>query len=249
MPTVPSPIVCHSISKTFGELQVFRDLSFEIAAGSFVSILGPSGSGKTTLLRVLADLEAPTAGSVERSTATISYVFQEAHLLPWRNALANVELPLEFLKVSPSERRRAAEAALAMVGLSSAARRRPHELSGGMKMRVSLARALATQPDLLFLDEPFAALDEIQRMQLEEELHALWARLRMTVVLVTHSVSEAVFLSQRILYLCEEKNHFGWDERFDWPSPRSRELRAEPAFVQRLSSIQKKIETSSQRSL
>lgn len=184
------------ISDSTGE--VLRPLSLEIPPGQFISLLGPSGCGKSTLLRLIAGLEKPDEGKVEIGDGRrgrVSFVFQEPHLLPWRNVEDNVRLPLE-LELS-LEKADAIHSALLRVGLSDAALKMPHELSGGMKMRVSLARAIVSKPEILLLDEPFGALDEVTRFRLQEDLRRLWKSSGMTVVFVTHSTSEAAFLSER----------------------------------------------------
>ena len=184
---------------------VVETLNLKIESGEFVSLLGPSGCGKSTLLRLIADLDHPDQGqlAVESFGQTFfrGFVFQESQLLPWRTVLENVALPLELRGVSRENRLEAARESLARVGLTEALTKYPNQLSGGMKMRVSVARALVTKPSLLLLDEPFAALDENTRFQLQADLRDLWATLKMTVVFVTHSVSEAVFLADRAIVL------------------------------------------------
>ncbi len=180
---------------------VFESLDLLIPRGQFICLLGPSGCGKSTLLRLIAGLDAPDTGRVTvhaLANRRVSYVFQEPHLLPWRTATENVMLPLELRgETSEDQRKRSSILALESVGLSEALHKRPHELSGGMKMRASLARALVTKPEILLLDEPFAALDEVTRYQLQEDLLKYWRDESMTVVFVTHSISEAAFLGQR----------------------------------------------------
>lgn len=192
------------VDKTFPDgLEVLRGVDLAIAPGQFVSLLGPSGCGKTTLLRLVAGLEAPTDGTVmvgqgEADRISIGYVFQFPTLMPWASVAENVRLPLRMRRVpGPEARRRVAEA-LHQVQLSDFADTLPSKLSGGMAMRVSIARALVIGPRLLLMDEPFAALDEMSRFQLGEELSALQARLGFTVLFVTHSVYEAAFLADRI---------------------------------------------------
>jgi NitT/TauT family transport system ATP-binding protein len=187
------------------------NLDLAVRAGEFLSLLGPSGCGKTTVLRMIAGLAEVSAGSVDlpalangkegRGLHDIGFVFQEATLMPWATALQNVMLPLKLKHVDAREATERAEAALASVGLESFRHAYPRELSGGMKMRVSIARALVTAPRILLMDEPFAALDEITRHKLNDDLLALWAKERFTVVFVTHSVFESVYLSQRIVVM------------------------------------------------
>jgi NitT/TauT family transport system ATP-binding protein len=191
-----------NLHKVFdNDVVAIENLSLDIAPGEFVAILGPSGCGKSTLLRIIAGLEKPSGGTVEVGQGKIAYVFQDAHLLPWRNVMRNAALPLELMGVDRAARLEAASKSLAQVGLDDAATRYPAQLSGGMKMRVSLARALVTEPDILLLDEPFAALDEITRQKLDEQLRELWLRHRMTVLFVTHSTAEATFLANRAVVL------------------------------------------------
>lgn len=218
---------------------VFRGIDLGVKAGEFVALLGPSGCGKSTLLRLVASLDRPQGGAVTLGTpqggaaagrSDIAYVFQDAQLLPWRNVLRNVALPLELHGVGKTEREDAARRAIAEVGLAEAIRRYPAQLSGGMKMRVSLARALVTQPRLLLLDEPFAALDEMTRQRLDEQLRELWGRLNMTVLFVTHSITEAVYLAQRAVVLSRRPARIVADEVIDLPADRTRALREAPAF-------------------
>lgn len=215
-------------------------VDLQIGAGEFVAILGPSGCGKTTLLRIIAGLDQADSGSVHARFATgsaakqLAYVFQDAHLLPWRTALDNVALPLELMGMSRVERHAAAAAAIEQVGLSDSGTRYPAELSGGMRMRVSLARALVTHPSLLLLDEPFAALDELTRQQLDEQLHGLWLERRMTVIFVTHSIVEATFLAQRAIVLTRRPARMALDHRIDLPVQRTAALRTEAQFAREL---------------
>jgi NitT/TauT family transport system ATP-binding protein len=211
------------------QLVVIEGFNLDIQAGEFLAILGPSGCGKSTLLRIIAGLSAPDAGRViaDPPQEQTAFVFQDAHLLPWRNVLDNAALPLELLGVPPGERHARARAGLAQVGLSDAESRYPAQLSGGMRMRVSLARALITNPRLLLMDEPFAALDEITRFHLEEQLRELWRRGGMTVIFVTHSISEAAFLANRAIVLARRKGHIRLDRRLELPVERSHGLRSD----------------------
>lgn len=191
-----------AVEKSFGsdsasKLEVVRQLNLQINSGDFVALLGPSGCGKSTLLRLIAGLEPLSSGRIESQAKEIGYVFQEPHLLPWRNLSENIALPLELKKLAASEKKKAVESTLELVGLSDFAAAFPNQLSGGMKMRVSLARALVCKPDLLLLDEPFAALDEFTRTHLDEELRRIWMETGVTILFVTHSVSEAAFLANR----------------------------------------------------
>jgi len=211
------------------------DLS--IAAGEFVAILGPSGCGKSTLLRMIAGLERLDAGEIAFGDGggapknALAYVFQDAHLLPWRDVLSNVALPLELQGRAGGERRDAAARAIAAVGLADAERRHPAQLSGGMRMRVSLARALVTEPRLLLLDEPFAALDEITRQGLDDQLRALWAATGMTVLFVTHSIAEAAFLADRAVVLTRRPARVVLEHSLDLPAQRDAALRGDARFA------------------
>jgi NitT/TauT family transport system ATP-binding protein len=191
-----------------GSFHALSDVSLDVARGEFISLIGPSGCGKTTLLRLIADLAQPTSGTLyvnggtpyqARTDRSYGYVFQSPALYPWRTALSNVMLPLEIIGLSAAERRQRATAALASVSLTEAAGRYPWQLSGGMQQRVSIARALSLQPDLLLMDEPFGALDEITRDKLNLHLTNLWREKSLTVIFVTHSIPEAVFLSTRVV--------------------------------------------------
>jgi len=219
-----------------GPVAAVDEVDLHIAPGEFVALLGPSGCGKSTLLRIIAGLDKPDSGSIQAGPAQrqIGYVFQDAHLLPWRNALRNVALPLELSGVPRAERLTAATQAIERVELADAVARYPAELSGGMRMRVSLARALVTNPSLLLLDEPFAALDEITRQQLDEHLHRLWFERRMTVIFVTHSIMEATFLAQRAVVLTRRPARVILDHRLDLPEARAAALRTEPQFSQQM---------------
>jgi NitT/TauT family transport system ATP-binding protein len=213
-------------------------VDLHVDAGQFLAMLGPSGCGKSTLLRLIAGLDQPTRGAIARGPspargadhAPIAYVFQDAHLLPWRNLLDNVALPLELAAVPRPRRLEAARTAIEQVGLGDARRRYPAQLSGGMRMRASLARALVTSPDLLLLDEPFGALDEITRQLLDEQLHQLWRDRGMTVIFVTHSIVEAAFLAQRAVVLSRRPGRIVLDHRLALPAERSAPLRTEPSF-------------------
>lgn len=190
-----------NVSKTFTNgVRALDALELDIGSGEFVSLLGPSGCGKSTALRIIAGLTMASSGSVSwpTGTARIGFVFQEPTLMPWADVAANVELPLKLADKGDVS---AVTQALERVGLSAFAQSYPRELSGGMKMRASIARALVTEPQLLLMDEPFAALDEITRFKLNNDLLAVWQAVRSTVIFVTHSVFESVYLSQRIIVI------------------------------------------------
>ncbi|WP_295145557.1 ABC transporter ATP-binding protein [uncultured Reyranella sp.] len=212
------------VSQVFANgVRALDGASLDIEAGEFLSVLGPSGCGKSTLLRLIAGLAVPTAGTIDwpQGRPDLGFVFQEPTLMPWTTALANVALPLKLRGVVRSEREARAADALAGVGLVGFEKSYPRELSGGMKMRVSIARALVTAPKLLLMDEPFAALDEITRRQLNTDLLELWQRTRFTVVFVTHSVFESVFLSQRIVVMSARPGRMRSELAISAPYPRS----------------------------
>jgi NitT/TauT family transport system ATP-binding protein len=226
-----------------GGVVAVESMDLDVPAGQFIAILGPSGCGKSTLLRIIAGLEKLDSGSVGLSSmdelrsvkhSRIAYVFQDAHLLPWRNVLHNVALPLELARVPKRERIDAARGAIAHVGLTDAVLRYPAQLSGGMRMRVSLARALVTEPRLLLLDEPFAALDEITRAQLDEQLRHLWLARGMTVIFVTHSIGEAAYLADRAIVLTKRPARVVLDHELALPRDRPQALRTEPAFARQM---------------
>jgi NitT/TauT family transport system ATP-binding protein len=211
-------------------------LDLDVRRGEFLSLLGPSGCGKSTALRLIAGLAAPTSGTLDvtpgtRGAPSIGFVFQEPTLMPWADVAANVRLPLKLANLAAPEADRRVTAALAQVGLAEFAGSYPRELSGGMKMRVSLARALVTDPEILLMDEPFAALDEITRFRLNNELLALWRGLRKTVIFVTHSVFESVYLSQRVLVMSARPGRTAAEFRIDTPEPRSEEFRTSADYA------------------
>jgi|SRR5687768_5914279 len=216
-----------------GGVVALERIDLDVAAGEFVTILGPSGCGKSTLLRIIASLDRPTAGTLQvTGDARLAYVFQDAHLLPWRTVLRNVALPLEL--GGQGDRLTRASRAIEQVGLADAITRYPAQLSGGMRMRASLARALVNDPELLLLDEPFAALDEITRQQLDDQLRALWLSRGMTVLFVTHSIIEAAFLADRAIVMSRRPGRIVLDHRLELPRERTPELRTDPAFAREM---------------
>ncbi len=198
-------IVVEGVSKTFPNGTVALDhISANIQQGEFLALLGPSGCGKSTLLRLLAGLETPSGGQIKwlsRGVGDVGFVFQDATLMPWMSASENVFLPLRLRGKSRAETKEAVLAALTLVGLAEFADAKPAALSGGMKMRVSIARALVGEPKLLLMDEPFAALDEFTRFKLQADLHEVWRRTGTTIVFVTHSIYEAAYLATRVLVM------------------------------------------------
>jgi NitT/TauT family transport system ATP-binding protein len=233
MPAREISIDAQNITRSFaGGVIALDRFSLSIRSGEFAAILGPSGCGKSTLLRLIAGLDRPTSGSISMpAKQKLAYVFQDAHLLPWRNVFRNVALPLELAKTNRADRRGKVMAAIEQVGLLDAIGRYPNQLSGGMRMRVSLARAMVTEPELLLLDEPFAALDEITRQRLDEQLRQLWSVKKMTVIFVTHSTAEAVFLANRAVVMSPRPGRIILDREIELPSERTAELRATAEFA------------------
>lgn len=218
-------------------IRALDPIDLTVAPGEFVSIIGPSGCGKSTLLRLVAGLEPATTGTVDRrpvpaSADTTAFVFQQPTLLPWSSVRANVRLPLDLSGASRADADRRAAAALGLVGLADFADALPHELSGGMQMRTSIARALVTEPSLLLMDEPFAALDEMTRGRLDRDLLALWAQRRFTTLFVTHSLQEAVFLSTRVIVMTPRPGRIVAELAIDAPCPRDDAFRLSPRFSQ-----------------
>ena len=238
-------ISLRGVSKRFSKgPQILENLSADIAAGEFVSIIGPSGCGKSTLLKLVAGLTPLTSGTIEidgnppaAAPRGVSFIFQDATLLPWRTVRANVALPLDLAHTPKPEITRVVDEQLGLVGLEHVAEHYPRQLSGGMKMRVSIARALASRPRVLLLDEPFAALDEISRNRLNEELLRLCLLHHWTVLFVTHSVAEAVFLSDRILVLAPHPGRLAHDIPIALPQPRTAQTRTTSAFDQTIAAV------------
>jgi len=238
----PPIVSLRGVAKRFNSgVTALDPMGLDIRRGEFLSVLGPSGCGKTTLLHIIAGLSEPSAGErrlaldpAQRhgpAAARIGFVFQDPTLMPWATALGNVLLPFRLNgRVGPAERERAV-AELRAVGLAGFEGTYPRQLSGGMRMRVSIARALVTDPALLLLDEPFAALDEITRMALNDDLLRLWENRRATVVFVTHSVFESVYLSNRIVVMSARPGRIVADLAVDLPQPRQRALRTTPAYA------------------
>jgi len=221
------------VSKTFDNgTQAFGPLDLAVGAHEFVSLLGPSGCGKSTALRVIAGLLHPSAGDVAfpAGRPEIGFVFQEPTLMPWRSALANAQLPLELKGIARGEAEARAREALARVGLDGFETAFPRELSGGMKMRVSIARALAAKPKLLLMDEPFAALDEPTRQALNDDLLKLWREDGLTVIFVTHSVYESTYLSTRVVVMTPRPGRIAADIALDFPPDRTEAFRLTPEF-------------------
>lgn len=224
------------VGKRFASgLEALAGVDLDVARGEFLSLLGPSGCGKSTLLRIVAGLTPPSAGTcrlaVDRAPGRIGFVFQDPTLMPWSTVTGNVLLPFRIAGQRGAAPRERALAAVRAVGLAGFEDSYPHQLSGGMRMRVSIARALVTDPDLLLLDEPFAALDEITRLQLNDDLLRLWARLRPTIFFVTHSVFESVYLSTRIAVMTARPGRVAAELVVDLAQPRDRATRTSPDYA------------------
>ncbi len=218
------------VRRSFADGVVLDGLDLRVDAGEFVSLVGPSGCGKSTLLRLVAGLDHADGGEVVVARGTgLAYVFQDAHLLPWRTVEGNVALPLELAGERDVSAR--VSAALAAVELAGVGHKYPAELSGGMRMRASIARALVTRPRLLLMDEPFAALDELTRQRLDERLRALFLEQGLTVVFVTHAIAEATFLSTRVVVLSSRPARIVHDGPVDLPAERTAATRGTPAFA------------------
>jgi NitT/TauT family transport system ATP-binding protein len=235
-------IETRALGKTFdagrSPIVVLEDISFAIEEGAFVSLVGPSGCGKSTLLQILAGLMSSTLGQVlvdgvevRRPTPEkIAVVFQDATLLPWKTVAENIEFPLDIQGVGRGERRARAAEMLSLVGLADFCERYPHELSGGMRQRVSIARGLAQNPRIILMDEPFGALDEQTRTTMGHELLSIWARTRKTVFFITHSLSEALFLSDVVLVMSRRPGRLLAAIKAGLPRPRTYEMIGSPQF-------------------
>ena len=234
----PTPILTiRNLSAVFpdnnGGLRALEDISFDVHPREFVCVLGSSGSGKTTLLRILAGLIPPTSGSFlfrDREQPSIGMVFQQSNLMPWRTVLDNIKLPLEVLNIDPHSARLKTQEMIELVGLDAFEDSLPRELSGGMAQRVAIARALIHDPDLLLLDEPFASLDAMTRERMWNELSRIWQARQKTVIMVTHSINESLFLADRVLVLTQRPGKVKLDLRVDLPRPRTDDIRYTPHF-------------------
>ncbi len=216
-----------------GGLRALANITFDVRAREFVCVLGPSGSGKTTLLRILAGLIAPTTGSFKfghGEQPSIGMVFQQANLMPWRTVIQNIMLPLEVKGIAEGMARREAMEMVELVGLTGFEDSLPRDLSGGMAQRVAIARALIHDPDLLLLDEPFGSLDALTRERMWNELSRIWQAKQKTVVMVTHSINESLFLADRVLVLTQRPGSVKLDLKVDLPRPRKDDIRYTPHF-------------------
>jgi len=231
-------IAISKVSKHFDEVQALAEVNLEIATGEFISIVGPSGCGKSTLLRVIADL-VETDGSVTKPSKG-AFVFQDSALLPWRTVQRNVELLMEL--DGTDNKKDKARKALEQVGLTGFENSYPHQLSGGMKMRLSLARSLVLDPQYILLDEPLSAVDELTREVLQEELHNMWTRDKFTAILVTHNIAEAVYLSNRVVVMSPRPGKI--TDIVDIPfKKRTPDIRTKPQFTKLVNDISGKLRT------
>ena len=225
-------LTIHNLSAVFpnenGGLHALHHISFDVSPREFVCVLGPSGSGKTTLLRILAGLIAPTSGSFrfgQGEQPSTGMVFQQANLMPWRTVMENIQLPLEVKSMDMTSARRKAQEMIELVGLQGFEDSLPRDLSGGMAQRVAIARALIHDPDLLLLDEPFGSLDALTRERMWNELSRIWQMRQKTVIMVTHSINESLFLADRVLVLTQRPGTVKLDLKVDLPRPRNDDIR------------------------
>ena len=240
MPNDDALLGLAQVTRRFGAALVLDNVSFDVKRGGITALIGASGSGKTTLLRMMAGLDTPSSGSIAfaRPDLRIGYVFQQAALMPWATVADNVALPQQLDR---RQDRAAIDQALAAVGLADRAGARPHELSGGQQMRVSIARALASKPDLLLLDEPFAALDEITRQGLCDMIAALNRQLGLTMVFVTHNISEAVFVADHIVLLASRPGRVAAHMAVDAPALRDSSFRASADFARQSAALSQQL--------
>ena len=253
---VPNYVVqVADVDKTFDSgLAALKDVSLTVEPGEFISLLGPSGCGKSTVLRLLAGLTAASRGRIEwgsnvrRREQTgrpdLAFVFQEPTLMPWRTVERNVAMPLVLGGVPKAEIKVRVQEAIAAIGLQGFERSYPMQLSGGMKMRVSIARALITRPSVLLMDEPFAALDELTRQKLNDDLVALWRRERLTILFVTHNVYEAAYLSSRILVMTPRPGRIHSDTRLDRDAAQGAQFRASEAYARACDQISRRLQAA-----
>lgn len=226
-------VTFHDVSMTFPDgTRALAPTSFAVAAGEFVTVVGPSGCGKSTLLRIASGLTVPTTGTVSVDASSLGYVFQDATLLPWRTVQQNVELLAELDGLPKAEIRRRANENIELVGLAGQEGKYPKQMSGGMKMRASLARSLVLDPTVFLFDEPFGAVDEITRERLNDEVIGLFMRKKFAGLFITHSISEAVFLSTRILVMSGRPGSIVGEFDVPFPYPRDPDLRFDPTFAE-----------------
>ncbi|HSH81282.1 MAG TPA: ABC transporter ATP-binding protein [Herpetosiphonaceae bacterium] len=246
-----------NVNKTFesagGPVTALSHVSLQVAPGEFISLIGPSGCGKSTLMRLISDLTQPSSGAISvkgkpparaREDRDYGIVFQSPVLYDWRTVQRNVELPLEIMGLQAAERTRRAEELLQMVGLGDFRRAYPWQLSGGMQQRVAIARALVFSPSILLMDEPFGALDEITRERMQQELLQIWSRAKATVIFVTHSIPEAVFLSDRVVVMSPRPGRVEGIVNIDLPRPRNIETRQDPRFFTLATAVREQLRES-----
>ena len=251
MTTITAAVTIRGVEKVFNDgspdrVEALGAIDLTISPGEFVTLLGPSGCGKSTLLRIIGDLVQPSAGTVAvngkeapqaRRDRDYGIVFQQATLYEWRSVLKNVELPLEIMGRSREDRERRARAMLDLVQLTEFERYFPFQLSGGMQQRVAIARALSFEPSILLMDEPFGALDEMTRERMQAELLRIWSQTGTTVIFVTHSIPEAVFLSSRVVVMSPRPGRIAGIVEIDLPQPRNDDTREHPRFYQKLTEV------------
>lgn len=241
---MPAMLELQNIQKKFADREILKSVNLELGEGEFLCVLGPSGCGKSTLLRIMAGLETPNGGKLAWQTPdhNFAFVFQEAQLLAWRNVLENTRLPLELQKQPEDVQNQKSRAALEKVQLKNFENHFPHELSGGMKMRVSIARALSSSPRVLFMDEPFSALDEVTRFSMQKQLRELCEKEKLSVVFVTHSTYEAAFLADRVLMMNTKGGEFILNKKIHYSSPRTEELRSASEYQATVTEISRKMQ-------
>ncbi|MGE2843973.1 ABC transporter ATP-binding protein [Rhodococcus sp. 3.70] len=244
--TAPMQMVFSDVVKKFDTGTVALDgIDLNVERGDFVAVVGPSGCGKSTLLRMAAGLERPTSGAVALDTESVGFIFQEPTLLPWRTVQANVELSAELGGGDKAARKLRADEAIRAVGLADFAKQLPNALSGGMKMRVSLARALTLAPAVMLLDEPFGALDEMTRLEMQVELQRLYTDKGFISMFITHSVSEAVYLANKVVVMTARPGRIHSVVDIDFPYPRSPELRYDARYTEHVAEISASLHGSS----
>jgi NitT/TauT family transport system ATP-binding protein len=247
--------VIERVSKRYGDLQALADIDLAVESEEFVAVLGPSGCGKSTLLNMVAGLLTPSAGAIYLEGAhsagrnPTAMVFQEFALFPWRTVQANVELGLEEAGLPAGERRNRARRYIELTGLAGFESRYPHQLSGGMRQRVGIARALAVDPAVLLMDEPFSALDAQTRQLMQEELLSIWERTRQTILYVTHNIAEAVYMADRVVVLSRRPGRLLADIPVELKRPRAESMMGEPAFVHAVERIWSLIKGQAQEAL
>ncbi|MCJ7694838.1 MAG: ABC transporter ATP-binding protein [Anaerolineaceae bacterium] len=244
--------LCVSFIENDGTLEVLDDITFSIEPYSFVSMIGPSGGGKSTLLKALSGLKTPSSGKVlisssnpEKKEPKVGMVFQQSNLMPWRTVLQNIMLPLELEGISKKDNLELSQKMIAIVGLEGFENSYPHDLSGGMAQRVAIARSLVHDPDILLLDEPFGLLDALTREKMGGELLRIWHATKKTVLMVTHSITEAVYLSDRVLVLTSRPARISLDLPIDLERPRNEEMRYTPHYSSLLQRLRQQLDMNS----